>query len=438
MMNKSYGLLFALLLFTNLAKSQTTYFPPLTGNQWETLPPDTLNWCEEKIDSLYKLLETNQTKAFILLYNGKIVLEKYFDGHTATSPWQWASAGKGLTAVMAGIAQQEGKLNINNKVSDYLGKGWTNCTEAQEDKITIKHQLSMATGLNDAVADQYCTIDSCLTYKADAGTRWAYHNAPYTLLDTVIANATGMLLNTYTNLKLKIPTGISGGFFKIGFNNVYISNARSMARFGLLMLNKGNWNGNQILTDTNYFNQMTNTSQNYNLSYGYLWWLNGKQSFMIPQTQAVFNGWLNTSAPADAYFAMGKDGQFINIVPSKNMVWIRMGNAPDNALVPFLFNETIWQYINRLPCLTVGSKQNKTDMPGFKIYPNPARQVINIEWLPEHAIVQILDLAGNVLLSTKPLTNAVSLPVSNLQNGMYIIAVNANGKITYQRVVVGD
>ena len=49
-----------------------------------------------------------------------------------------------------------------------------------------------------------------------------------------------------------------------------------MARFGLLILNKGNWDGNQIMTDTNYFNQMLNSSQSLNESYGYLWWLNGK------------------------------------------------------------------------------------------------------------------------------------------------------------------
>ena len=55
-----------------------------------------------------------------------------------------------------------------------------------------------------------------------------------------------------------------------------------MARFGLLILNNGNWDGNQIMTDTNYFNQMLNSSQSLNESYGYLWWLNGKTSYMLP------------------------------------------------------------------------------------------------------------------------------------------------------------
>jgi hypothetical protein len=61
-----------------------------------------------------------------------------------------------------------------------------------------------------------------------------------------------------------------------------------MARFGLLMLNKGNWNGNVILSDTNYYNQMVNSSQTLNPSYGYLWWLNGKASYMLPACSLAF------------------------------------------------------------------------------------------------------------------------------------------------------
>ena len=264
-----------------VGKSQNLYFPPTVGSAWDTLAPASLGYCQPKIDSLYTFLEDNSTKAFILLKDGKIVLEKYFGGHTATSPWQWASAGKTITAFMVGIAQQEGHLSITDTTAQYLGQGWTNATPQQEEKITVRHQLTMTSGLDDGVPDHYCTLDTCLNYLADAGTRWAYHNGPYTLLDQVIANATGQSLNSYTTQKLKTPTGMTGSFFSVGYNNVFFSTARSMARFGLLILNQGNWNGNQLLTDAAYFNEMVNTSQNLNNSYGYLWWLNGKSNFMI-------------------------------------------------------------------------------------------------------------------------------------------------------------
>ena len=79
-----------------------------------------------------------------------------------------------------------------------------------------------------------------------------------------------------------------------------------MARFGQLILNEGQWNQNDILGDGVYYNAMTNTSQEHNESYGYLWWLNGKNSFIVPQTQYVFDGKLSPNTPSDMFVAMGK------------------------------------------------------------------------------------------------------------------------------------
>lgn len=378
------------------------YFPPTSSTAWETKPIADLNWCQDKVDDLYTFLNDNNTKAFIVLKDGKIVLEQYFDGHTATTAWYWASAGKTLTATMVGIAEQENFLNINNKTSDYLGVGWTSCTLAQENAITVKNQLSMTTGLDDGVSNSGCFTPDCFQFLAPAGTRWAYHNGPYTILDQVIANATGVTLNQYTTTKLKTPTGMTGSFFTVDNNNVFFSNARSMARFGLLMLNGGNWNGNQIL-NSNYFNQMVNTSQNINKSYGYLWWLNGKESFMVPQLQVTFPGNLMPNAPEDTYMALGKNGQFVNVAPSQNLVFIRMGDAPSNDLVPFLLNDQIWQYINDLSCDMSVENHEKVSLD---IYPNPAANHVHIK-IPEdinlsHCHLKIISAKGQILDILKP------------------------------------
>ena len=216
-------------------------------------------------------------------------MEKYFNGHSDTSSWYWASAAKTITSFLVGMAQEEGYLEITDTSSNYLGNGWTNCNPIQENKITIWNQLTMTTGLDDNVSDPNCTNDNCLLYFSDPGSRWAYHNAPYTLLRPVIENATGQGINIYNYQKLLNPTGMTGLFLYNGFNNIFYSTSRSMARIGLLILNNGNWDGNQIMTDTNYFNQMLNSSQSLNESYGYLWWLNGKTSYMLPGSQFVFN-----------------------------------------------------------------------------------------------------------------------------------------------------
>ena len=370
-------LLCSLMHFCTVSYSQL-YFPPNGSAIWDTIQPSSLGWCNDNIDSLYAFLDTSNTKAFILLKDGKIVLEQYFDGHTSSSNWYWASAGKTLSAFAIGLAQEDGYLSINDTSSSYLGKPWTTCPSNKEDQITIWHQLTMTTGLNDQVADPDCTLDTCLQYLADAGTRWSYHNGPYTLLDDIIEQASGQTLNSFISNRITGPIGMNGSFLPLGYLRVFFSNARSMARFGLLVLNQGNWNGTTIMNDTTYFNQMVNTSQNINPAYGYLWWLNGKNQFMVPGLQFQFNVSLCPNAPADMFAALGKNGQFINVVPSENLVWIRMGDNPSNSLVPFTLNDQIWTYINQLPCSTSNISTHQKN-PSIRLYPNPSDQYLTLE-----------------------------------------------------------
>ena len=322
----------------------TQYFPPVSGTEWQTSTPASLGWNETNLNDLYTYLQTKGTKAFIILKNGKIVSEKYFGTFTADSSWYWASAGKTMTGMLVGIAQQEGLLDINNKSSQYLGTGWTTLPLAKENLITVRHQLTMTTGLDDDVKpDNDCTSPACLVYKADPGTRWAYHNAPYTMLDKVIESATGKTFNTYFQLKIRDKIGMNGLWFKTGFNNVYYSTPRSMARFGLLLLNKGKWDQTVILSDSNYYKAQTNTSQDLNPSYGYLTWLNGKSNYMLPTLQAVFPGMLTPNAPADMFSALGKNDQKVYVVPSQNLVVIRMGESAGNVqLAVSSFDNELW------------------------------------------------------------------------------------------------
>lgn len=322
----------------------TLYFPTTTGNNWESVSPTSLNWKSAELADMYTYLEQKKTKAFIILKNGKIVVERYFGTFTADSNWYWASAGKTMTAMLVGIAQEQGILNINNKTSQYLGTGWTSLPLAKENLITVKNQLTMTTGLDDAVQpDNDCTLPACLQYKADAGLRWSYHNAPYTLLDKVIENSSGASFNTYFQQKIRDKIGMNGLWLKLGYNNVYFSTPRSMARFGLLLLAKGKWDQTIVLADTNYLKARVNSSQTINPSYGYLTWLNGKSSYMLPTVQFSFSGSLVPNAPADLYAALGKDDQKIYVVPSQQLVVIRMGeSAGQTQLALSSFDNELW------------------------------------------------------------------------------------------------
>jgi len=157
-----------------------------------------------------------------------------------------------------------------------LGTGWTSAPLVKENLITIRHQLTMTTGLDDGVPDNDCTLPTCLIYKADAGTRWAYHNAAYTLLDKVIETSSGSSFNSFYQQKVRDKIGMNGLWIKtLNSNNVLYSNS----------------------------------------------------SYMVPTVQTVFPNSLIPNAPADMYAALGKNDQKIYVVPSQKLVVIRMGES---------------------------------------------------------------------------------------------------------------
>ncbi|HTN45818.1 MAG TPA: serine hydrolase [Flavipsychrobacter sp.] len=320
------------------------YFPENMGSVWETIPASQLNWDSSAVADLKTFLAQKNTKSFMILINGRIAMEAYFDGHDAAAEWEWNSAGKTLVSAVTGIAQQEGLLNINNKASDYLGTAWTNMPSAKEDQITVRHLLTMTSGIDDS---KQLVVKSNLTYVADAGTRWAYSNVFQKLID-VAANASNKDFETYFNERLKNKIGMDG-FWNFGpIFTIYHSTTRSMARFGLLALNRGKWKEEQIINEA-YFTESINTSQSINPSYGYLWWLNGKTKFMIPGEQTVYSGFLVPDAPADMYAAMGANDQRIYVIPGKKMVIVRMGNASDPNNPNFAvsgFDNDLWAKIN--------------------------------------------------------------------------------------------
>ncbi len=323
---------------------EAMYFPGDTTSVWESKSMASLNWNLDSVQALKDFLAQKNTKSFLILVNGRIVMEEYFNGHTAKDTWQWNSAGKTLVAASTGIAQEEGLLSINNKVSDYLNSGWTSMPLDKENLITVRHLLTMTSGNDDT---KQLMIKSNITYVADAGTRWAYSNIFQKLTD-VVANASKQPFESYFNEKLKNKIGMDG-FWNVGpIFTIYHSSTRSMARFGLLALNKGKWKDTQVLNES-YLNACTNTSQQINPAYGYLWWLNGKSNFMVPSEQNVYLGPLIPNAPADMFAAMGASDQRIYVIPSKNMVVVRMGEASDINNPNFAvsgFDDVLWKKIS--------------------------------------------------------------------------------------------
>jgi CubicO group peptidase (beta-lactamase class C family) len=415
-----------LLVSAGFIQAQTLYFPPLTGNTWDTIEPESLGWCPDSVQQLIDYVGENDSKALLILKGGKLVVEHYYDTFTADSIWYWASAGKSLTSFLVGLAQEEGFLSIDDPSSQYLGAGWTSCTPEQEQAITVRNQLAMTSGLDDGTGQADCTDPSCLLYLSDPGTRWAYHNAPYTLLDGVIEGATGLSLNNFFLTRVRTRTSITGLYVQTGENNVFYSTARSMARFGLLAQNKGIWQNDTIMHDQDYFYDMVHPSQDINNSYGYLWWLNGQESFMLPQSQLVFPGYTLPDAPADLYAALGKNGQYIMVSPEEDVVIVRIGNSPPGlgGLVPTIFANGIWSYYNRLFCSTTAIPSS-LKQESISVYPNPGNQQIRLHIPENEQLIQVIvrDIQGRELMLIRKADDLMSL---ELPEGMYILEVETD------------
>ncbi|AII51345.1 serine hydrolase [Hymenobacter sp. APR13] len=429
-------LLILLLLPVLPGRAQQTplYFPPASGT-WATTTPQSLGWCQPQLDSLVAFLGRKGTKSFVVLKDGRLVVERYYGTFTQDSVWYWASAGKSLTATLVGVAQQDGLLQLQDSTSRYLGRSWTSAPAAKEGRITVRHQLTMSTGLNDALpppCDNESTSPGCLLYRADAGTRWAYHTGPYRLLQNVLAQASGLTINQYTNQKLAGRIGMSG----LWVNDVYYSRARDMARFGLLTLARGTWNGTAILRDTAYFRRMTTPSQSFNRSYGYLWWLNGQPSYMLPGLQLVFNGPLIPTAPADLVAALGKNDQKIYVVPSLGLVVVRQGkSAGDSRLAVSSFDTELWRYLTAtMQCRPLAA--NSAVAATLPLYPNPATTTLTLGAPAGSRTVRLLDSRGQVARQwpapTAPTETEVS--VAGVAPGLYLVQwLDAQGRVLASR-----
>ncbi len=329
------------------------YFPLDDGSEWETVSPESLGWNTAEIPELYSFLEDSDTRAFIVLKEGKIVFEQYWGANfenngpfTQQSKWYWASAGKTLTASLVGIAEGKGLLNISDKTSDHLGVGWTSLSLEKENLVTIENNLTMTTGFRTDV-NLNCYTPECFKYRVDQGRQWFYHTGTATILKNVIENASGLSYNAFTDERLELQIGMDGEWIEEDSKNIYWSTGRDAARFGLLLSAKGVWRGNSIISGS-YINRMTTTSQNINEAYGYLTWLNGKSSIVYPGLQTITLSPLSANAPEDTYAALGNDGQIIAVVPSENIVVIRFGDGPNQGQISVNYFNDLWEKINAI------------------------------------------------------------------------------------------
>lgn len=319
------------------------YYPPIAplDDTWETVTPASLGWDEAKLAEALEYVEhdgdeDHNSTGFLILYRGRIVVEQYWDGWDLhTSDWIF-SASKSVMAVLTCIAIQDGLLATSDIVTDRIGE-WSNASEEQEQRITVRHLLTMTSGLG-----------KWLRYRGDPGTIWKYNTPAYKHLQEVLEAVTEQDLNAFTQERLCGPIGMRESSWS---DTIYMdasvldASVRDMARFGLLVLSDGAWDGTPILSDQTYFRDMLSKSQDLNPAYGYLWWLNGKEEYLVPgEEDTPGEGWIIPDGPRDLMAALGTGDKKIYVVPRLDLVVIRHGGdtgTPQSGLSSF--DNELWR-----------------------------------------------------------------------------------------------
>lgn len=291
------------------------------------------------------------THAVIVVYNGQIIGEKYAQGFDLNSRMMGWSMTKSITNALVGILVKEGKLNVNNPAPV---PEWQNDNRKT---ITLNNMLQASSGLDWSESyfvptshfhnmfiksDDKGTYAANLELKHPPGTHFQYSSGITNLLSRTIRQTVGD--RTYYKLPYEKL------FYKIGMYHVIIepdasgtfvgssysfASARDWARFGLLYLNDGVWNGERILPEGWVKYSTTPAPAAKKKQYGAQWWLNAGDPNNPNDVQ--FPG-----LPTESFIADGFENQFIVIVPSKKLVVVRLGVTHNkNFKIGRLVNDVI-------------------------------------------------------------------------------------------------
>lgn len=318
------------------------YFP---GDDWQKVAPASVGWDEELLNLALSYAKEKKSSSVVVLYRGKILTEGHWpvdgtryknlvagvddDGHVIEDV---ASMQKSVVSFLVGVAVGKGLITLDQPVSHYLGKGWSKATQEQEKAIKVRHLLSMTSGLG---TDH--------KFAAEPGTAWKYNTRVYSQLIPVLESAGKRSINDLTTAWLTGKIGMDDSRWgerawvgpKMDANRIgFQTSARDLARFGILMLAGGQWDG-QMLNDTHYMVEMITPSQTLNPAYGYLWWLNGKPARV--GGESLLQGMV-PAAPGDMFTALGALGRKLYVVPSLALVVSRLGDEPGRQ-----FDQEFWQ-----------------------------------------------------------------------------------------------
>ena len=304
------NLLLLFLVSTSISCSQKQnskiYFPPENGN-WEKVKQQESKWNLSVLKGVIDYAENQNSSGLLILVNGKILVEEYWSEKKDLHFEDVASIQKSVISLLCGMAISKRLLDINSPVNKYIESGWSNSDVKNENEILVRHLLSMSSGL-----------DKDLSFEYSPGEHWSYNTKAYSRLIYILEAITKKSIINLTQEWLTKPIGIIDSKWikrgeqaanPYGFN----ANLRDLGRLGLLTLNHGFWENENIINNTNYLKEAFQASQSMNVKYGYLFWLNNEFKY-------------HSNCPDDMIIMVGARNRYVYVFPGKNIVIVRLGS----------------------------------------------------------------------------------------------------------------
>lgn len=300
-----------------------------------------------------------RTRAVLVVHDGELVAEKYaseFDQDTPLLGW---SMSKSLTSALVGVLVRDGKLDLEAPapVPEWRGAG------DPRGAITLDMLMRMSSGLefNEDYGGPFADVLHMLYMSDDFGaytaarplahepdTHWNYASGTSNLISRIVRDTVGGRYSDYQDFpreRLYYPIGMTSVTMepdpsgtRVGSSYTYAT-ARDWARFGLLFLRDGVWNGQRLLPDGWVDYCTTPAPAAPNGRYGAHWWLNAGEPFGAENRPFP-------ELPPDLYYASGHEGQFVVVVPSRDAVIVRLGLTMKG---PFPLGEFTARILDALP-----------------------------------------------------------------------------------------
>jgi CubicO group peptidase (beta-lactamase class C family) len=306
---------------------------PYPDPDWTTAAPGDVGLDAAKLDEAAAAAGASESFCLLVIRHGKLVSEHYFNGADATTtPPSWSIA-KSYSSTVVGIAVGNSDLpGLDAAIADHIPE-WQGTSRAA---IKLRDLVSMDSGLSWNVFQDYIAMAELapdksafaigLDASAAPGTTWVYNNAAVQMIEPYFRAATGTPIDTYAQTHLWQPIGTTATWAHdaAGHSTTYanvMTTCRDHARLGYLYLHGGRWKHTQVVPAA-YVAEAITPSQSYNRGYGHLFWLNGEAP-TIDSLGNVSAERLQPYAPPDMFAAHGFGGQFIDVIPSLDLVVVR-------------------------------------------------------------------------------------------------------------------